>query len=63
MPEIVDLVGKIRAQTERAILIMPNDADEAAWLPLSQIEIHPADKPGEVCVSLPEWLAVEKNLV
>jgi hypothetical protein len=39
------------------------DSEDAFTLPLSQIEYVEAKKPGYVEVTMPEWLAQEKELI
>lgn len=60
---IIDIDGAIEARTEKAVLFHTGDKSEAAWLPLSQIEISETRIAGLVTVSLPEWLAREKELI
>ncbi len=48
--------------TNAAILI--NDGQTEAWLPKSQIEYDDDAEPGDtIDIEMPEWLAVEKDLV
>lgn len=64
MAEMVNLRGKISRTTERAILFRANDAEEACWLPLALVEVSPVEgRSGEVLVDIPEWLAMEKELI
>ena len=60
---IIDIDGAIEARTQKAVLFHTGDKSEAAWLPLSQIEIEETAFGGIVTVSLPEWLALEKGLI
>lgn len=60
---IIDIDGAIEARTEKAVLFHTGDKTEAAWLPLSQIEISETGFEGIVTVSLPEWLATDKGLI
>jgi hypothetical protein len=60
---LTELDGAIEARTTSAVLFHTGDKSEAAWLPLSQIEIHETGIGGIVTVVLPEWLAIEKGLV
>ena len=50
----------IKYETEKAILI--DAGDKEVWLPLSQIEIRFEMGVGAI-VSMPEWLAIDKELV
>jgi len=54
--ELVDIAGQVRARTERAIQFF--DGDHTVWLPLSQIEVN-----DDGTVTMPEWLAQEKELI
>lgn len=55
--KLVDLeIDRIKHRTEKAILITKDGKD--VWLPKSQIEINDDDT-----ITLPEWLAIEKELV
>lgn len=60
---IVDIDGAIEARTQKAVLFHTGDKSEAAWLPLSQIEIEETGVGGIVTVTLPEWLALDKGLI
>lgn len=55
-------VRKIRS-TEKAVLITNGSYEDAVWLPKSQIEINESDTRGLVIITLPEWLAAEKELI
>lgn len=60
--DIIDLEVQIHARTERTVLAsIDGDADSAAWLPLSQIEVE-ARSGGMAIVTMPEWLAIDKGL-
>ena len=64
--DIIDIVMHLHAETANAIKVSDNgDAKSAVWLPKSQVEFEVTfDKTGgNVCVTLPEWLAIEKGLV
>jgi hypothetical protein len=54
--ELVDIAGEIRAETERALQFF--DGERLVWLPLSQIEVN-----DDGTVTMPEWLAEEKELI
>jgi hypothetical protein len=54
--ELVDVAGEIRAQTEKAIHFY--DGSRTVWLPRSQIEIN-----DDGTVTMPEWLALDKELI
>ena len=60
---IIDLTMHLHVETKAAIFVSDDgDREHAVWLPKSQVEF---EKVGvaTVCVTLPEWLAIEKELV
>lgn len=61
--EMIDIDVEIVARTERAVLAHTGNKEEAAWLPLSQIEVASSGFEGIHTVTLPEWLAVKEGLV
>lgn len=61
--DVIDIDGAIEAKTEKAVLFHTGNKEEAAWLPLSQIEVDETGIAGIVTVTLPEWLALEKGLI
>jgi RNase P/RNase MRP subunit p29 len=54
--DLVELHGRVRAETERAVLFY--NGDRSVWLPKSQIEVHT-----DGTITVPEWLAIDKLLV
>ena len=60
---VIDIDGAIEARTDRAVLFHTGDKEQAAWLPLSQIEVSETGIGGIYTVSLPEWLAEDKGLI
>lgn len=64
--DLIDLELYYVAETEKALGVSdkPNGKGLTVWLPLSQIEWEMKDiKKRTVVVTLPEWLAIEKELV
>ena len=61
--DIIDIDGAIEARTENAILFHTGDKEQAAWLPLSLIEVDETGIAGIVTVTLPEGLATSKGLI
>jgi len=61
--DIIDIDGAIEARTDKAVLFHTGNKEEAAWLPLSQIEVEETGIAGIVTVTLPEWLAADKGLI
>ncbi|MCK5607552.1 hypothetical protein KAR91_37055 [Candidatus Pacearchaeota archaeon] len=61
--ETTDVSGEIVRITGQAILI--NDGDRDVWLPISQIENFDESwkVKDTVDLEIPEWLAIEKELV
>jgi hypothetical protein len=61
--KLCDIQGYIHVETEKAVLFSENDAkEEAVWLPKSQIEIEKV-RGSIVEVTMPEWLAKDKELI
>jgi hypothetical protein len=54
--KLVDIEVEIRYSTERAIMVW--DGEREVWLPKSQVEINT-----DGTVTMPEWLAKEKELI
>ncbi len=60
--DIVEIPGTVHHETAAAYLFSGEDADngqgaEKVWLPKSQCEY------GEGVMQMPEWLAIEKELI
>ena len=61
---LIDLECDYLGETDDAILIAnPFEDKGEIWLPKSQIEIEYHGHVGSITVTLPEWLAIEKELV
>jgi len=62
--EIITLELKIRARTERGVLVADSDDEDAKriWLPLAQIEIVEKAN-GTAEIDMPEWLAQDRGLI
>ena len=54
--ELVDLEGVVRGETDKAIRLVVDG--KSAWLPKSQVEDN-----GDGTFTMPEWLAIDKELV
>lgn len=61
--DLVDITVQLLHETDRAVLVTDSTPENGVWLPLSQIEIEPADTGGLHVVTLPEWLAMDRGLV
>lgn len=60
---LTEIDVEVTARTAKAVLVHTGNKEEAVWLPLSQVELHPTGIGGIETVVLPEWLALEKGLV
>jgi len=62
MSQLIDVTVQILARTEKAVMIT-DDGKRHIWLPLSQIEIEMKKDDELAEITLPEWLAKEKELI
>jgi len=60
---IIDIDVEVTHRTEKAVLVHTGNNKESVWLPLSQIEIQHSAFEGIETITLPEWLALEKDLI
>lgn len=60
--DLIDLRVRAKHMTERAILVITDDENEA-WLPFSLVDLRTTGRVNEYDVTLPEQLAIEKGLV
>lgn len=60
---IIDIDVQVLHQTANAYLVTQDVSKNGVWLPKSQIEIEETQVKGIWCVSLPEWLALEKGMI
>jgi len=60
---VVEIDVEIVARTERAVLVHTGNKEEAAWLPLAQIEVNATGFEGIHKITMPEWLATKEGLV
>ncbi|WP_024278596.1 hypothetical protein [Xanthobacter sp. 126] len=61
---LLELNVDLMARTDRAVQVRDHNTGKTVWLPLSQIELTRADEGEEGWVlDIPEWLAIEKELV
>lgn len=58
---LVDLSLNLITETKEAILV--SDGKREAWLPKSQIEYEVGKDGIDVTVTLPAWMATQKELV
>ncbi|MBF0232952.1 MAG: hypothetical protein HQK65_07925 [Desulfamplus sp.] len=60
--ETVEIYFTLEQQTEKAIKV--TDGGNSFWLPKSQIKIkHVENAEDDVIVTMPEWLAIDKEIV
>ncbi len=61
--ELVDLTVTLHHETEKAFLVSDSgDRDKAIWVPKSQCEVEVL-KGNTVILTMPEWLAIERELI
>ena len=58
--ELVEIACEIKHETDSAYLI--SDGTREAWIPKSQIASEEEDA-GVLVLNIPEWLAMEKELI
>ncbi|MFG1245765.1 hypothetical protein [Xanthobacter flavus] len=62
--DLVEIRVDLLVRGDRAVQVRDHNTGKTVWLPLSQIELTHADEDGlGWVVDLPEWLAIEKELV
>lgn len=54
--DLVDISAELRHETPNAYLI--HDGDRQVWVPKSLV-----DHDGRITFTMPEWLAIEKELI
>jgi hypothetical protein len=60
--DLVDVIVVLKHQTDRAVLI-DHGGKKPCWLPLLQIEIAPNEDGRTHTLTMPQWLAEEKEIV
>ncbi len=60
--ELIDIAVILRHHTDRAVLV-DHGGKEPVWLPLALIDIAPNADGRTHTVTLPEWLAEEREIV
>lgn len=59
---LIDIEVRVKHRTEKAVLVTADDESDV-WLPLSQIEMHRRGKTDMYEITLPEHLAIDKELI
>jgi len=57
----IEITGQIKYETDKAMLLF--DGKKEVWIPKSQIEGIEKKERRMVAVVIPEWLAMEKELI
>jgi len=57
----IEIIVSIERETEAAYLV--DDGDRTVWVPKSQVTLDPHQKSGFHSMFIPEWLAIEKELI
>ena len=61
--DLIDITVCRHAETDKAVLVSDDgDKANAVWIPKSQCEIDEG-QCGYITITLPEWLALEKELI
>ncbi|WP_299078764.1 hypothetical protein [uncultured Paraglaciecola sp.] len=63
MTDTIEVECHIKINTGKAVLVTDMSWTVKAWLPLSQIEMSDSDHPQRKFITMPEWLAREKDLI
>lgn len=59
----IEMVIHVDVPTAKAVLASDDgDVKKACWLPRSQIEVDPLPN-GHHMITMPEWLAIQKELI
>jgi len=56
----VEITGQMKYETDKALLLF--DGKKEVWIPKSQIEGMEREK-NMIIITIPEWLAMEKELI
>lgn len=60
--DIIELEGSIKIRARSGLAILFQVDGKEAWLPLSQIECD-NEHIGAATIQIPEWLALDKELI
>lgn len=59
---LIIIEGRVEKETERAYLFLPEDGDEAVWIPKSQVRDSHYDRETKVMsLTITEWIAKQKG--
>jgi hypothetical protein len=56
-----EITGQMKYETDKAMLLF--DGKKEVWVPKSQIEDTERMEKNMVVITIPEWLAMEKELI
>ena len=59
--DLIDIEVDLKHETDKAYLV--SDGDREVWVPKSQCEFEMSDTPPYGTLTLPEWLAEDKELI
>lgn len=59
--ELIDIAVQVRHETPKAWLVF--DGRREVWIPKSQAELELEGSIGAATITMPEWLAKEKELI
>lgn len=63
MENLADIDVQLLHETDRAYLVTDTTPENGVWVPKSQCELEESGVRGIYTLTLPEWLAVEKDLL
>lgn len=61
MSGMIEITCTIKKKSPSGKAILINDGTREEWVPISQIQVRPADKVPYAIVEMPEWLYREKK--
>jgi len=63
MDEVIDVSVQLLHETSSEWLVTYSIPEEAVWVPKSQCQLEESGHDGIYTLWIPEWLAVEKEIV
>jgi hypothetical protein len=61
--DLIDLAVEIRCESPSGKAWLVHDGHRDVWIPKSQCEVEHSANGGMVVLTLPEWLAKDKELI